>query len=236
MSRLRCSDCLDEALRCFTSQKWLFVHWSDFCDILSSYTFLIPWNYVIWTHLHLYHQLVLRSEYFFSEYVSNLGSAGTLAQYGDAPGKSKRFNASFSWLSILTNLEYKSLFTFTSNKIKHVHQYLYQARTFRVTCARARKHEKTIKQHSISKWIHRNNPKNTLVDLLQCCLMTHWFHPTVFQKILQHFGGKSLPPCLRRVNDVLRSLKSSLSILDFSVNFVNFLRINKLSKLLCAHL
>ena len=74
--------------------------------------------------------------------ISNLGTARTLARYGDAPGNSERRDrsvcclTSLSWLSILTNLEYKSLFTFTSNKIKrkqmhtayvrHVHQYFYQ--------------------------------------------------------------------------------------------------------------
>lgn len=109
---------------------------------------MIPCNYVIRTHHNssasissaclALRILLLR--------ISNLGSARTLARYGDAPGNSKRRDrsvcclTSLAWLSILTNLEYKSLFTFTSNKIKrkqmpwqmhtayvrHVHQYFYQ--------------------------------------------------------------------------------------------------------------
>lgn len=146
--------------------------------------------------------------------ISNLGSARTLARYGDAPGNGKRCDRSvcclllvwcltrLSWLSILTNLEYKSLFTFTSNKIKrkqmhtayvrHVHHYFYQARTFRVTCERARKHEKTIKQHSISKWIHRKNAKHssTAVMLSHDSLITSSYIQTVFQKNAATSGRK----------------------------------------------
>ena len=77
--------------------------------------------------------------------ISNLGvCTDTRPGMGDAPGNSKKRDrsvcclTSLSWLSILTNLEYKSLFTFTSNKIKrkqmhtayvrHVHQHFWPAR------------------------------------------------------------------------------------------------------------
>ena len=86
--------------------------------------------------------------------ISNLGSARTLARYGDAPGNSKRRDrsvcclTSLSWLSILTNLEFHIYIKQDQTKANAYcirttcPSTLLSARTFRVTCARARKHLK----------------------------------------------------------------------------------------------
>lgn len=60
-----------------TFRPLIWLH-SDFSWILDTFL-MIPCNYVIWTHLHLYHQLVSHSEYCFSQYQ-------ILGLHGHSPG------------------------------------------------------------------------------------------------------------------------------------------------------